>query len=49
MGRGWFGAAILAVFLILGFVTSSAVENAHHPTEVLLDQAAEAALITLPL
>ena len=44
MGRGWFGAAILAVFLTLGFVTSGAVEKAHHPTETLLEQAAEAAL-----
>ena len=44
MGRGWFGAAILTVFLAIGFVTSSAVENAHHPTEILLEQAAEAAI-----
>ena len=44
MGRGWFGAAILAVFLVLGFISSSAMENAHYPTEDLLDRAAEAAL-----
>jgi len=44
MGRGWFGIAILAVFLALGFYTSDAVEKAHHPTELLLKQAAEEAV-----
>jgi hypothetical protein len=44
MVRGWIGAAILAVFLALGFATASAMENAHYPTQQLLEQAAEATL-----
>ena len=41
MGRGWFGLAILIVFLILGFVTAGAMSNAHNPTQKLLAQAVE--------
>ena len=44
MGRGWFGLAILIVFLILGFVTAGVMDNAHLPTESLLAQAAEKTL-----
>ena len=44
MGRGWLGVGILVLFLILGFVTASAMNNAHIPTEKLLTQAAEDAL-----
>ena len=35
---------ILALFLALGFVTASAMDNAHMPTQALLQQAAEKAL-----
>ena len=44
MVRGWFGLAILIVFLILGFVTAGVMDNAHLPTESLLAQAAEKTL-----
>ncbi len=44
MARGWFGLAILIVFLILGFVTAGVMDNAHLPTESLLAQAAEKTL-----
>lgn len=44
MARGWFGLAILIVFLILGFVTSGIMDNAHLPTEKLLVQAADKTL-----
>lgn len=44
MGRGWLGVGILVLFLILGFVTASAMNGAHIPTEKLLAQAAEDAL-----
>ena len=44
MARGWFGLAILVVFLILGFVTTGVMNNAHLPTEKLLAQAAEKTL-----
>ena len=44
MGRGWFGLAILIIFLILGFVTATIMDNAHLPTESLLAQAAEKTL-----
>ena len=41
MGRGWLGAGILAVFLVLGLVIAAAGSNAHMPTGALLEQAAE--------
>ena len=41
MVRGWLGAGILAVFLFLGLMTGSLMENAHIPTADLLDEAAE--------
>lgn len=44
MTRGWFGLAILIVFLVLGFVTAGVMDNAHIPTEKLLAQAAEKTL-----
>ena len=44
MIRGWFGFAILILFLILGFVTATVMDNAHLPTESLLAQAAEQTL-----
>lgn len=44
MARGWFGFAILVVFLILGFITAGVMDNAHVPTEKLLAQAAEKTL-----
>ena len=44
MGRGWLGAGILAVFLILGLVVSHLTDNAHLPTGELLEQAAQKAL-----
>lgn len=42
--RGWLGAAILAVFLILSLLAGSAMENAHDVTGEILTQAAETAL-----
>lgn len=44
MARGWLGIGILIAFLILGFVTAGAMDNAHLPTERLLAQAAEKTL-----
>ena len=44
MGRGWFGLGILIFFLALGIVTAGAMENAHTPTQKLLQQAADMAL-----
>lgn len=44
MARGWFGLGILIVFLLSGFVTGAAMDNAHTPTEKLLAQAAEKTL-----
>ncbi len=44
MARGWLGAGILALFLVLGAVTSAAIGNAHLPTGKLLEQAAEKTL-----
>ncbi len=44
MVRGWFGVAILIVFLLLGFVTAGVMDNAHLPTDALLAQAAEKTL-----
>jgi len=44
MARGWLGAGILAMFLVLGLVLSGATDRAHLPTGKLLEQAAEKAL-----
>ena len=44
MARGWLGAGILAVFLILGLVTAVAMDNGHTPTCDLLSQAADMTL-----
>lgn len=41
MIRGWIGAGILVVFLIMGLVTAAAMDNAHLLTCELLEQAAE--------
>ena len=44
MVRGWLGFGILVFFLILGFVVTGVMDNAHDPTEQLLSQAAEKVL-----
>ena len=44
MGRGWFGFGVLIVFLVLCFIAGIAMDNAHTPTEQLLQQAAEKTL-----
>ncbi len=44
MARGWFGAAILAVFLVFGFVVSGTMDNAHEPACDMLTQAADMTL-----
>ena len=44
MARGYIGAAVLVVFLILGFVVSGAMDNAHTPACNLLTQAADMTL-----
>ena len=44
MGKGWLGAGLLAVFLILGIALSAAADNTCLPTEQLLEQAAEKTL-----
>ncbi len=44
MGKGWLGAGILAVFLILGILLSAAADKICLPTEELLEQAAERTL-----
>ncbi len=44
MKRGWLGAGILACFLILGVITSAAMDRAHLPTCQMLDQAADKTL-----
>ena len=44
MFRGWIGAGILAVFLGLGLLVSGWMDQAHMPTEELLEQAAEKTL-----
>ena len=41
MGRIWLGILILLLFLGLGVVTSQVMEDAHSPTQALLQQAAE--------
>lgn len=44
MVRGWLGAGILVVFLVLGLVTAVVMDNTHLPTSDLLAQAAEKTL-----
>ncbi len=44
MARGWLGAGLLAVFLLLSVGASVAMDNAHLPTGDLLSQAAEVTL-----
>jgi len=44
MKRGWLGAGLLVIFLILGLVVSYLVSKTHQPTAQLLEQAAEKAL-----
>ena len=44
MARGWLGAGLLAVFLILGICLSVAADKICLPTEELLEQAAEKTL-----
>lgn len=44
MARGWFGAGILVVFLVLGFVASATMDNAHTPACDLLTQASDMTL-----
>lgn len=44
MFRGWIGAGILTVFLVLGLLVSGWMDQAHMPTEELLEQAAEKTL-----
>ena len=44
MARGWLGAGLLAVFLVLGLVTGMLMDNAHTPTGELLEKAAEKTL-----
>ncbi len=44
MARGYIGAAVLVVFLMLGFVVSGAMDNAHNPASNLLTQAADMTL-----
>ncbi len=44
MVRGWIGAGILAVFLVLGLLVGWGMDKAHVPTEQLLAQAAEKTL-----
>lgn len=44
MAKGWLGAGILAVFLVLGICLSAAADKACRPTGELLEQAAEKTL-----
>ena len=44
MARGYIGAAVLVVFLVLGFAVSVAMDNAHEPACDLLTQAADMTL-----
>lgn len=44
MARGWFGAGILAVFLVLGLILSGVTDKVQLPTGELLEQAAEKTL-----
>ena len=44
MARGYIGAVVLIVFLVLGLVVSLAMNNAHAPASELLTQAADLSL-----
>ena len=44
MKRGWLGAGILVIFLILGLAVSYFASKTHQPTSQLLEQAAEKTL-----
>ena len=44
MGKGWLGAGLLAVFLILGLCLSAFADKVCLPTESLLEHAAEKTL-----
>lgn len=44
MVRGWLGAGILAVFLVLGIVGAVCMDHAHMPAAQMLEQAAEQTL-----
>jgi len=44
MGKGWLGAGLLAVVLVLGICLSAAADKTCLPTEYLLEQAAEKTL-----
>ena len=44
MARGYIGAVVLVAFLILGFVVSGTMDNAHAPACDLLTQAADMTL-----
>ena len=44
MARGWLGAGVLVVFLVLSLVTTVAMDNAHQPACDLLSQAADKTL-----
>lgn len=42
--RGWLGAGILALFLVMGMIGASTMDKAHMHTEELLNQAVEKTL-----
>lgn len=44
MARGWLGAGILLLFLVLGLVVTEAMDRAHLSTGQMLAQAAEQSL-----
>lgn len=44
MARGWLGAGILLLFLVLGLVVTGAMDRAHLSTGQMLAQAAEQSL-----
>ena len=44
MIRGWLGAGILVLFLVLGFVVSAVISNAQLPSCALLEEAVEKTL-----
>ena len=44
MPRGWLGAGILLLFLILGLVVMAAMDSAHLATGQMLEQAADKSL-----
>ena len=44
MSRGWLGAGILLLFLVLGLVVMAAMDSAHLATGQMLEQAADKSL-----